>query len=277
MAVATQEEVRRKREEEVGAAEEAHRPRASAALTSLARAPRGPYRWRMTLRAAWETHARDWIAWVRTPGHDSYDRYHRDQFLPLLPAPGRRTLDAGCGEGRLTRHLASLGHRVVGVDGSPTLVAAARELAPERELHVADAAALPFDDASFDQVVSFMCLHDVDDLEGAVREIARVLDPRGVACLAVVHPLNSAGRFEKHGRFVIRGSYLDAFRYADVVSRDALSMTFESQHRPISAYVDALVASGFVIDALREPKTEGHDSWRRVPLFLHLRARKLAG
>ena len=230
----------------------------------------------MSLREAWEAHARDWIAWVRKPGHDSYDRYHRDQFLPLVPPAGRRTLDVGCGEGRLTRHLASLGHRIVGIDVSPTLVAAARELAPDMELHVADAAALPFDDASFDQVVSFMCLHDVDDLGGAVREMARVLEPGGVACLAIVHPLNSAGRFEKHGRFVIRGSYLASFRTTDVVERDELTMTFESQHRPISAYVDALATAGFVVDALREPVTASHDSWSRVPLFLHLRARKLA-
>jgi SAM-dependent methyltransferase len=231
----------------------------------------------MTLSEAWERHARDWIQWVRKPEHDSYDRYHRDQFLPLVPPPGRRTLDVGCGEGRLTRHLASLGHRIAGIDASPTLVAAARESAPDMELRVADASALPFDAASFDQVVSFMCLHDVDDLDGAVREIARVLEPGGVACLAVVHPINSAGRFEKHGRFVIRGSYLDSFRYSDVVERDELTMTFESQHRPIAAYFDALAAAGLVVDALREPATKGHDSWSRLPLFLHLRARKLAG
>src|SRR4051812_46595393 len=108
----------------------------------------------MTLSEAWEKRAQDWINWVRTPGHDSYDRYHRDQFLPLVPPPGRRTLDLGCGEGRLTRHLASLGHRMVGIDASPTLIAAARESAPEMELHVANAAALGLDDASFDLVVS---------------------------------------------------------------------------------------------------------------------------
>lgn len=229
----------------------------------------------MTLSEAWEAHARDWITWVRTPGHDSYDRHHRDQFLPLVGAPGRRTLDVGCGEGRLTRHLASLGHRVVGIDASPTLIGAARELAPEMDLHVANAAALPFDDAAFDRVISFMCLHDVDDLDGAVHEIARVLEPGGVSCLAVVHPLNSAGRFEKHDRFVIRGSYLDSFRYADEIERDGLRMTFESQHRPLSAYFDALGAAGFVVDALREPRTLGDERWSRLPLFLHLRARKI--
>lgn len=230
----------------------------------------------MTLSEAWETHAKDWIAWVRKPGHDSYDRYHRDQFLPLVPKPGRRTLDVGCGEGRLTRHLASLGHTMVGVDASPTLIAAARELSPEMDLRVENASALSFEEASFDQVVSFMCLHDVDDLGAAVREIARVLSPGGVATMAVVHPLNSAGRFEKHGRFVIRGSYLDSFRYADKIERDELAMTFESQHRPIAAYFEAFEAAGLVVDALREPATKSHDSWSRVPLFLHLRARKLA-
>jgi SAM-dependent methyltransferase len=228
----------------------------------------------MDLSEAWEKHAADWIAWTRKPGHDSYDRYHRDQFLPLVPPPGRRTLDVGCGEGRLTRHLASLGHRVAGVDVSPTLIAAARELAPEMELHLASANALPFDDDAFDLAVSFMCLHDVDDLGGAIRETSRVLAPGGTLCLAVVHPLNSAGKFESHGRFVIRGSYLDSFRYADKVERDGLRMTFESAHRPIATYFDALASNGFVVDALREPATPGHDSWSRVPLFLHLRARK---
>ena len=224
----------------------------------------------MRLNEAWEAHARDWITWVRKPGNDSYDRYHRDPFLPHVPPPGRRTLDVGCGEGRLTRHLASLGHRVVGIDASPTLIGAARDLAPDMELRVADASALGFDDASFDQVVSFMCLHDVDDLDGAVREIGRVLEPGGVACLAVVHPLNSAGRFEKHGRFVIRGSYLESFRYSDVVERDKLTMTFESQHRPISAYFDALAAPG----ASRSRDAGGRDGRRERPRVHGVRGRR---
>lgn len=231
---------------------------------------------KMSLSEAWEARAREWIAWVRKPGNDSFDRFHRDQFLPLVPTSGKRTLDVGCGEGRLTRLLASLGHRMVGVDASPTLIAAARDLAPEMDLHVANAANIPFDDASFDQVVSFMCLHDVDDLGGAVREIARVLEASGVASIAIVHPINSAGHFEKHGRFVIRGSYLDSFRYSDTVDRDGLRMTFESQHRPLSAYFEAFAAAGLVVEALREPATTGHDSWSRLPLFLHLRVRKLA-
>jgi 2-polyprenyl-3-methyl-5-hydroxy-6-metoxy-1,4-benzoquinol methylase len=77
----------------------------------------------MTLRDAWEHNARDYVAWTRTPGADSYERFHRDQFLSLLPAPGRLTVDIGCGEGRLARDLKARGHHMVGIDGSPTLIA----------------------------------------------------------------------------------------------------------------------------------------------------------
>jgi SAM-dependent methyltransferase len=95
------------------------------------------------LSVSWEAEARQWIQWARTPGHDSYWRFHRDQFLRLLPPPGRQTLDIGCGEGRLARDLKELGHRVVGIDSSPSLVAAAREFDPSMDMRLADATALP--------------------------------------------------------------------------------------------------------------------------------------
>jgi 2-polyprenyl-3-methyl-5-hydroxy-6-metoxy-1,4-benzoquinol methylase len=85
---------------------------------------------------AWEDHAAEWLAWARAPGHDSYWQFHRDQFLEIVPPPGRLTVDLGCGEGRLSGDLSRLGHRVVGIDASPTLVAAAREAHPAVEFHV---------------------------------------------------------------------------------------------------------------------------------------------
>ena len=131
------------------------------------------------LRGEWERHAERWIAWARTPGHDSYWQFHRDVFLEMVPPPAGRTLDLGCGEGRLARDLAALGHDVVGVDSSPTLVSAAREASPALELHLADAADLPFEDASFGLVVAFMSLQDVDDLAGVLGEAPGRSSPEG--------------------------------------------------------------------------------------------------
>src|SRR3954454_23200642 len=165
------------------------------------------------LATAWDEQAPNFVAWGRRPEHDSYSHFHRDAFFELVPPPGRRTLDLGCGEGRLSRDLKALGHDVVGIDRSPAMLAAGREADAEIEMHLADAASLPFDDGSFDLVVAFMSLQDIDDFEGAIREAARVLEPGGKFCIAIVHPLNSAGQFagdDAASPFTISGSYLDA-------------------------------------------------------------------
>jgi SAM-dependent methyltransferase len=238
------------------------------------------------LRAAWERNAADWIRWARDPaeldGH--YVRYHRELFLELLPPPPARTIDLGCGEGRLARDLAERGYDVAAVDASPSMVAAAREAAPEMEVHLEDAASLPLPDASFDLVLAFMSLQDADDLTGVVREGARVLVPGGHLCLAIVHPVNSAGEFyarEAGAPFVIYGSYLDESYYVDEISRDDARLLLESVHRPIQAYTDALADGGLLIERLREVALPEHADtkphgprWRRIPLFLHLRAVK---
>jgi ubiquinone/menaquinone biosynthesis C-methylase UbiE len=62
-----------------------------------------------------------------------------------VPAPGRATLDVGCGEGRVTRDLAARGHRVIGIDASPTLLGAATDADPDGHYQLADAVALPFE------------------------------------------------------------------------------------------------------------------------------------
>lgn len=230
----------------------------------------------MSLRDAWEQHAADWVEWARAPDHDTYWRFHRDGFFALVPPPGRRTLDMGCGEGRVSRDLAALGHRVVGVDLSLTLVRAARDHPQPVAVARADAACLPFADHSFDLVVAFMTLHDMDEPASAVSELARVLQPGGQAAVAVVHPINSAGEFvgdrgTDDRPFVINGSYLAGHRYEMEAERDGRSMTFVSQHHSLAAYSRMIEPTGLLIEALREPPTpDPADRWSRVPLFLHL-------
>lgn len=225
----------------------------------------------------WERHAADWVLWARTPGHDSYWRGHGEAFFELVPAPGRLTLDVGCGEGRVSRDLQAAGHRTVGVDASPTLVEAAREADPDGEYVVADAAALPFTDEHADLVVAFMALQDVDDMAGAVREAARVLEPEGRLVLAVVHPINSGHQLDpEHPErpLVMTHDYFERRHYRAEIERDGLRMTFESRHWTLEDYFEALRGAGFHVDALREVGLDDHPRWSRYPLFLHVRALK---
>jgi ubiquinone/menaquinone biosynthesis C-methylase UbiE len=187
-------------------------------------------------------------------------RFHRDQFLALLPAPGKLTVDIGCGEGRLPRDLKRVGHQVIGIDVSQTMIDAAQQADPDGDYRCASAGTLPLTDKSCDLAIAFMSLQDIDDLMTAVSEIGRVLVDEGLVCIAVVHPLNSAGKFTEESAispFVIQGTYLDEFTYTDEFSRDGLRMAFHSRHRPLQTYSLALEAAG-----------------RRIPLFLHLRGRK---
>ena len=177
--------------------------------------------WSVKLRQAWEEQAGNWVRWARQPGHDSYWRFHRDAFLSLLPPPGRLTLDVGCGEGRLARDLKARGHRAVAIDASPTLVAHARQADPSMDVLLADAARLPLPDQAADLAVAFMSLHDMDDMPGAVREAFRVVGPGSRFCLAIVHPLNSAGKFSSEAPdapFTISGDYLEPHPYTDATS-----------------------------------------------------------
>jgi SAM-dependent methyltransferase len=231
------------------------------------------------MREAWEANAKDWIAWSRAPGHDSYWRFHRDAFLPLVPPPGRVTLDVGCGEGRVGRDLTHLGHQVVGIDGSPTMAAAAATHPDSgTTVLVGDAAALPLRDGIADCAIAFMSLQDIDQMEAAVREIARVLKAGSRFVVAITHPLNTAGHFktgpEEGSRpFVIEDSWFERRPMADTCERGGFTMTFHTEHRPLRDYTDALANAGFLIERMREVgEPDPADKWHRIPLFLHIRA-----
>ena len=221
------------------------------------------------LRDAWEAEAENWVRWARAPDHDSYWTFHRDAFLALLPEPGRLTLDVGCGQGRLTRDLAALGHRVVGLDRSRTLVRYAAAAGGTLAHVLADGAHLPIATGAADLVVAFMSLQDMDDMRGCVREVTRVLQPGGRLCLATVHPINSAHTFDpenRHAPWVLEpGTYGTPRRVSDHVERDGMRMTFHSLHRPLEGYFEALEGENLLTEAVREPRGIGEGS-RALPV-----------
>jgi SAM-dependent methyltransferase len=235
--------------------------------------------------ANWEAEAENWVRWARTPGFDAYWYYSPSFFDELVPPPGRQTLEIGCGEGRVTRDLKKRGHHVVAVDSSPTLLRYAKEADPDSRYELANAAALPFANASFDLVVAYNSLMDIADMPGAINESARVLDNGGRYCISVTHPVNDAGSFasdDADAAFVIRDSYFGRRPFEGRFERDGLQMTFHGWAYGLEEYARALEDAGFVIERLREPSASDDASalrlayrrWQRVPMFLQLRAVK---
>jgi SAM-dependent methyltransferase len=220
----------------------------------------------MSLRDFWDENADNWARFARTPDHDRGHALNLPSFLELLPPPGRRTLDLGCGVGRVGAELERRGHRVVGVDSSPRMVELARE---HHEAVVADAAVLPFEDGAFDLVLAYMSLMNFDDLDGAVREAARVLERGGGLCASVLHPVFAASTRDSEDRLVLE-RYYDAPTKVWASDRDGIHMTFHDRPIPLSGYFAALEAAGLAVEALREPTPNG-----RLPLFLQFRALKL--
>jgi SAM-dependent methyltransferase len=233
----------------------------------------------MTLRDFWDAQAKAWGEFVRKPGYDHYhDEFNFPAFLELLPPPGRRTLDLGCGEGRVGAELIRRGYCVVGVDSSPGMVELARE---RHEAVVADAAELPFEDASFDLVVAYMSVMNFDDPEAALAEAARVLERGGRLCSAVIHPIDGAGSFSGND-FVIRGSYFEPEPKMWESEREGIRVTLYDRALPLERLFRAHEDAGLLIEAVREPRPRDEfvaryptsARRRKVPLFLHVRAVK---
>jgi SAM-dependent methyltransferase len=236
-----------------------------------------------SLRQCWDDNAANWIRWARQPGHDHFFwRLNLPNLLALLPEPAGLTVDLGCGEGRLTRILRERGYRAVGFDSSPALVRAASSHEERVPAFLGDAARLPFADASSSLVVACMVLQDLDDLDGSIREISRVLGAGGRFCFAVLHPLNTAGLFRESGRgeeFSIWAPYFESTRYEVKLARNGLTLPLVGCHHPLEHYTRALEAGGFLIEAMREPRPDdGWAStsrlvarWQRVPNALHIR------
>ncbi|MHB1575763.1 MAG: class I SAM-dependent methyltransferase [Candidatus Dormibacteria bacterium] len=229
----------------------------------------------------WEDRAQNWIRWARTPNFDAYWLYRDAFFAEVVPAPGRATLEVGCGEGRVARDLAARGHLVTAVEPSPSLLQAARAADPVSKYVMACAEQLPFPDGSFDLVVAYNSLMDVDDMPLAVAETARVLAPKGRLAVCVTHPLSDAGDFvglEEDAPFQIAGSYLGRRRFSGHFERAGLAMDFDGWAFDLDSYSRALEACGLGIERMREPAPSGDRLPRRnrIPNFLMFRACRLS-
>ena len=116
-----------------------------------------------------------------------------DQWPPKIIAiagisDGDHVLEVGCGTGVFAReavkHVGPNGH-LVGLDLSESMLGVAREICPKVEFRQGNVMALPYDDNSFDIVVSSFILMFAPEPAIAVQEMMRVLKPKGKLVVAV--------------------------------------------------------------------------------------------
>ncbi|AXB42775.1 class I SAM-dependent methyltransferase [Amycolatopsis albispora] len=161
---------------------------------------------------------------------------------------GRRILDAGCGAGPLLAQLRDRGAVVSGFDASARMLELARRrLGGDADLRVADITApLPYPDSAFDDVVSALVLHYLEDWSAPLAELRRVLRPGGRLILAVNHPLLY--------KLVHPGSdYFAIAKWSDEYTFDGQKAELTYWHRPLHAMTGAFTEAGFRTAVISEP------------------------
>jgi SAM-dependent methyltransferase len=137
--------------------------------------------------------------------YDRFSRYlengAREFYERLGPAPGSRLLDVACGSGQLALMAARDGLEVTGIDIAGNLIERARARAQAEGLKVrfeeADAEALPFEDASFDVVVSLIGAMFAPRPTLVAQELLRVCRPGGTIAMANWTPQGFIGEMFK--------------------------------------------------------------------------------
>lgn len=209
----------------------------------------------------WDDVAEAWIKAADTHG----DKLWGPLLDPVLwarisPERHRDALDVGCGEGRFCRQLAKKGIRATGIDPTKRLTAEARRRDPDGRYEIAGGEALPFADESFDLVVSYLSLIDIPDFRSGIAEMARVLRPEGTLLVANLSPFETSYPTGWARSKAGRPLHYTGERYMDEFSDwvEFLGLRVQNWHRPLSAYMEAFLASGFVLRFFAEPQpTEG--------------------
>ena len=129
----------------------------------------------------------------------------RVKMLSNHLGPGMSVLELGCGAGYFTRELARSGADIVAVDVSPELLEMARADCSAKNVRyeIQNACALSYPDAAFDSVVGSSVLHHLE-IKEAVREIHRVLKPRGTIYFTEPNMLNPQIAIQKNVPWIKR-------------------------------------------------------------------------
>lgn len=211
----------------------------------------------MTENGLWDTHAQWWIDGF-THG---VDPEYEEQIIPLAieELKGFHTiLDVGCGDGQIARALASQGSQVLGIDPTQLHIDVARQRGGGPDYRIGSASQLPVSDESQDAVLACLVFEHIDDVDTAISEVARVLRKGGQFSFFLNHPLLQTPGSGWIDDFIMDppeqywriGPYLVETETIEEVEKDVFIRFI---HRPLSRYVNTLLAHGLMLQRMYEP------------------------
>jgi len=205
--------------------------------------------------------------------------YERPAMLAQLPVDltGMKVLDAGCAAGWYTLQLKNRGARVAAADISPEMVRSAkRRIGEAAEIICLDLEEdLPFQNESFDIILSSLTLHYMKDWQKPFDEFQRVLKPNGIFLFSVHHPFLDVNWLEN-------ADYFNRQLIVDQWNKDGKVFNVPFYRRPLAEIMNSTLLH-FWIEQVIEPlptprfKELSPASYERLlkrPQFLILKARK---
>lgn len=231
--------------------------------------------------------------WLRNEKKLQSDFLCRPYVLKMLgDVNGKTITDIGCGEGYVSRMLASGGAKVVAVDISEKLIQSAQNQEMKDKLgidyRIESALKLEsFQDDSFDTAISVLVYghFDSQEMRRAVDETRRVLKVGGIFVLAVPHPI--AYMVRRSSGWIFFGSQVCNYWKEDdriyLRNIDLKRFRIDAQKSTVSGYVNTLIMNGFRINEILEPRASKEDMeqfpdmWKdedKIPYYLIIRAIK---
>lgn len=228
-----------------------------------------------------------------------WGEYQRDLILPnilrlLNVKKGEAILDLGCGAGLFAKEFLNAGARVIGVDVSKDLIAAAKITAKGGEFYIGSASCLSFlKDNSIDKITVILAIQNMENINGVFAECRRVLKNDGKLFLVMNHPafrIPKASSWgwddqEKKQYRRLDGYMSESEEKIRMRPGEAPAETTISFHRPLQVYFKSLSKNGFGVTKLEEwisnkksepgPRSKAEDVARKeFPLFLFLESFK---
>jgi SAM-dependent methyltransferase len=233
---------------------------------------------RNNLKIAWSSLLQNYIDFVNAPSPSQYLRYRglKPNILRLVgDHQNCKVLDVGAGDGWLAKSIRA------------TTFECDLTCSSSNKLHVAsNMMKLPFQDQSFDIVVSSLSIIYVDPLVEVLSELARVTKHGGRIIIAIMHPLSYQTGEATPDEYQISRKVGESFTKELFIADSVGPFTY--YHRTISSYINSIVQSGLELlsfdewsfdDSYNKHIKEGLETKQRselVPTFAFFHARKEA-